>query len=63
MPNVVFCLAGIFLIARMEIPGDRDILGGLRLTLASHGLLPSPAACSKERKDTWSEIRFAWHCS
>jgi LPS export ABC transporter permease LptG/LPS export ABC transporter permease LptF len=49
LPNAVFGLAGIFLIARMELPGDRDILGGLRLAFAAwiasiSGRLP------KERK-------------
>jgi LPS export ABC transporter permease LptG/LPS export ABC transporter permease LptF len=51
LPNAVFCVAGIFLIARMELPGDRDILGGLRLAFAAwiasiSGRLP------KERKTT-----------
>ncbi len=31
LPNAVFCIAGIIMIARMELPGDRDLLGGLRL--------------------------------
>ncbi len=30
LPNAVFGIAGLVLIARMELPGDRDILGGLR---------------------------------
>ncbi len=31
IPNALFGIAGIIMIARMEMPGDRDILGGLRL--------------------------------
>ena len=33
LPNGLFCLAGIVLIARMEAPGDRDLIGGVRGTL------------------------------
>ena len=29
LPNVVFCLAGIFFLMRMERPGDRDLLTGM----------------------------------
>lgn len=51
LPNAVFALAGIILIARMELPGDRDILGGLRMAVTTwissiSGRLP------KERKTT-----------
>lgn len=34
LPNGAFGLAGIVMIARMESPGDRDILGNVRHTLA-----------------------------
>lgn len=34
LPNAVFGVAGIVLIARMESPGDRDVLGSVRQTLA-----------------------------
>jgi LPS export ABC transporter permease LptG/LPS export ABC transporter permease LptF len=49
LPNIVFGLAGIILVVRMEIPGDRDIIGRLRLAFAAwvssiSGRLP------KERK-------------
>jgi LPS export ABC transporter permease LptG len=30
LPNGIFGVAGIFLISRMEIPGDRDLIGGVR---------------------------------
>ncbi len=30
LPNAVFGVAGMILIARMEAPGDRDLLGGIR---------------------------------
>ena len=30
LPNAAFGLAGIVMIARMEIPGDRDLLGSIR---------------------------------
>jgi LPS export ABC transporter permease LptG/LPS export ABC transporter permease LptF len=30
LPNIVFGLAGLALIARMEIPGDRDLIGEVR---------------------------------
>lgn len=33
LPNAGFLVAGVFMIARMESPGDRDWLGGLRQTL------------------------------
>ena len=51
LPNAVFGLAGIILIVRMELPGDRDILGGLRMAVTAwvaslSGRLP------KERKTT-----------
>lgn len=51
LPNAIFGLAGIVLIARMELPGDRDILGSLRLAFTGwiasvSGRLP------KERKTT-----------
>ncbi len=35
LPNAVFGLAGIIMIARMELPGDRDLLGGLRLAITA----------------------------
>ena len=31
LPNAVFGLAGLLLIARMELPGDRDLIGEVRL--------------------------------
>jgi len=34
LPNVVFGIAGVIMIARMEMPGDRDILGRLTITFA-----------------------------
>jgi LPS export ABC transporter permease LptG/LPS export ABC transporter permease LptF len=34
LPNVVFGLAGVFFLARMEKPGDRDILAGLQAAAA-----------------------------
>ncbi len=34
LPNVAFGLAGIVMIARMETPGDRDLLGNLRHLIA-----------------------------
>ena len=34
LPNAVFALAGIVLIARMEVPGDRDLIGTLSLRFA-----------------------------
>jgi len=34
LPNAVFGLAGIILVIRMEMPGDRDIIGRLRLAVA-----------------------------
>jgi len=30
LPNALFGVSGIFLISRMEIPGDRDLIGGVR---------------------------------
>ena len=30
LPNAAFGLAGVFLITRMEIPGDRDLIGSVR---------------------------------
>lgn len=34
LPNVVFGLAGVFFLSRMEKPGDRDILAGLQAMFA-----------------------------
>jgi LPS export ABC transporter permease LptG/LPS export ABC transporter permease LptF len=34
LPNIVFGLAGLLMIARMENPGDRDLMGDVRLALA-----------------------------
>jgi LPS export ABC transporter permease LptG/LPS export ABC transporter permease LptF len=34
LPNVVFGLAGVFFLSRMEKPGDRDILAGLQSLFA-----------------------------
>jgi LPS export ABC transporter permease LptG len=34
LPNAAFGLAGIVMIARMEIPGDRDVLGNVRHVIA-----------------------------
>jgi LPS export ABC transporter permease LptG len=34
LPNVVFGIAGIILIARMELPGDKDFFGGLRAAVS-----------------------------
>ncbi|MES1261936.1 MAG: LptF/LptG family permease, partial [Acidobacteriota bacterium] len=31
LPDLVFGLAGLAMIARMEIPGDRDLIGGVRM--------------------------------
>jgi LPS export ABC transporter permease LptG len=33
LPNGIFGLAGVFLISRMEVPGDRDLIGGVRRAL------------------------------
>jgi LPS export ABC transporter permease LptG/LPS export ABC transporter permease LptF len=33
-PNAVFAIAGVFLLARLERPGDRDLVGELRRKLA-----------------------------
>lgn len=33
LPNMVFGVAGIIMIAQMEIPGDRDLIGGLRMAV------------------------------
>jgi LPS export ABC transporter permease LptG/LPS export ABC transporter permease LptF len=38
LPNIGFGIAGIVMIMRMEIPGDRDWLGRVRLALAGLGL-------------------------
>jgi LPS export ABC transporter permease LptG/LPS export ABC transporter permease LptF len=35
LPNVVFGLTGLIMVARMELPGDRDILGGLAIAVMS----------------------------
>jgi LPS export ABC transporter permease LptG/LPS export ABC transporter permease LptF len=37
LPNLIFGAAGVILIARMESPGDRDILGGLRGSIVRWG--------------------------
>jgi len=37
LPNAVFGLAGVVLIARMEAPGDREFLGGIRAAIARWG--------------------------
>jgi LPS export ABC transporter permease LptG len=58
LPNIVFGLAGVVMIARMELPGDRDILGSLRLAVGAwvasvSGRLP------KERKAERRGFRLA----
>lgn len=35
LPDGLFGAAGIILISRMESPGDRDLIGGVRMTLAA----------------------------
>jgi LPS export ABC transporter permease LptG/LPS export ABC transporter permease LptF len=51
IPNAILLVFGVFLVVRMERPGDRDIIGGIRGFIQSHytnlrGNLPSasPAA-------------------
>lgn len=50
-PNVLFAIAGIVLLARLEMPGDRDVIGTLR------GWVTSAAAKIRESllgaKGTW----------
>ena len=32
MPNALFTLAGVILMARLELPGDRDLIGSIRIS-------------------------------
>src|SRR5712692_4036807 len=53
-PNAAFMLAGLVLIARLERPGDRDIVGTLRgkVTAALHLLRPRLATAETGESST-----------
>ena len=50
LPNAAFGLAGIVMIARMELAGDRDFLGNVRQTIAGWFSSLSRAASFSRRK-------------
>ncbi|MCU1258712.1 MAG: permease YjgP/YjgQ family protein, partial [Bryobacterales bacterium] len=50
LPNAVFFVAGVIFIARLERPGDRDILGTVRVLLSAvwHKIYVRPAQAARE---------------
>jgi LPS export ABC transporter permease LptG/LPS export ABC transporter permease LptF len=55
LPNTVLLIAGLWFVVRMERPGDRDLIGGLRSTFAElytkmRGNLPSAVAPGFSRR-------------
>lgn len=56
IPNAVFGLAGLIMIVRMELPGDRDLLGGLRQTFA--GWLAAVSGRLPNDRGTESKLGF-----
>ena len=61
LPNVIFGIAGVILIARMELPGDRDILGGLRMTVS--GWLESARGKIPKTSEPVVQRRAGFHVS
>jgi LPS export ABC transporter permease LptG/LPS export ABC transporter permease LptF len=59
LPNIVFGVAGIILIARMEAPGDREIFGGIRGAIVQWA--SSLAARMTSRKETAAPSRSLIH--
>jgi LPS export ABC transporter permease LptG len=60
LPNAFFGLAGLFLITRMEIPGDRDLIGGVRKFFTSAiDTISSKLARSRESRPG-SSSRFVF---
>jgi LPS export ABC transporter permease LptG len=58
LPNAVFGLAGILMIARMESPGDRDLIGAVRMRFA-HWFTRMSGKLSKERRPSAPrQLRF-----
>jgi len=58
IPNAVFAVVGLFLLTRMERPGDRDLIGAIsgRVSAAWNGLrgkLPVAAAHVRSRSRGW----------
>ncbi len=58
LPNAAFGLAGIVMIARMETPGDRDILGNVRQTIAGWFSSLSNASLTR-RQSSGGGMKFA----
>src|ERR1700722_13151329 len=58
IPNAVFAVVGVFLLTRMERPGDRDLIGTLTGWVAAiwsglRGKLPAAAAQVRSRSRGW----------
>ncbi len=58
IPNTVFAVVGLFLLTRMERPGDRDLIGSVMGWLATvwaslRGKLPAGAAQVRSRSQGW----------
>jgi LPS export ABC transporter permease LptF/LPS export ABC transporter permease LptG len=58
IPNAVFAVVGVFLLTRMERPGDRDLIGAITGLAAAawaglRGKLPTAAAHVRSRSRGW----------
>jgi len=58
IPNAIFAVVGVFLLTRMERPGDRDLIGGITGWVAAmftvlRGKLPAAAAQVRSRSRGW----------
>jgi LPS export ABC transporter permease LptG/LPS export ABC transporter permease LptF len=63
IPNTIFAVAGVFLLARMERPGDRDLIGAVTgwaaaVWTALRGKLPAAAAHVRSRSRGWRMFLF-----
>jgi LPS export ABC transporter permease LptG/LPS export ABC transporter permease LptF len=53
LPDAVFGIAGVIFLARMELPGDRDLLGGVQSFLASLKRSKPDGAPERSRFSGW----------
>ncbi len=62
LPNIAFGLAGIVMIARMELPGDRDILGTLGGAISAWATsLASKMRIEREKEQPARERKSIFH--
>lgn len=59
LPNAVFGIAGLIMIVRMELPGDRDFIGGLRVAFAGWLSSVSGRLPRKRQAQTKTGFRLA----